>query len=54
MKGEGWAPLKTCRLMKSEGWAPLNHLSLLELVTQNNAGGCQQTFCFQKFVDNAQ
>ena len=26
--------------------------SLLEVIRQNIAGWCQQTFCFQKFVDN--
>ena len=26
----------------------------LEVTRQNNAGCCHQTFCFQKFVDNAQ
>ena len=30
------------------------HESLLEVIRQNIAGWCQQTFCFQKFVDNAQ
>ena len=28
--------------------------SLLEVIRQNIAGWCQQTFCFEKFVDNAQ
>ena len=28
--------------------------SLLEVMRQNIAGWCQQTFCFQKFVDYAQ
>ena len=28
--------------------------SLLQLIRQNIAGWCQQIFCFQKFVDNAQ
>ena len=28
--------------------------SLLEVIRQIIAGGCQQTFCSQKFVDNAQ
>ena len=28
--------------------------SLLEVIRQNIAGWCQQTFCFQKFVDNSQ
>ena len=28
--------------------------SLLEVITQNIAGWCQQTFCFQKFVHNTQ
>ena len=28
--------------------------SLLEVIRQNIAGCCQQTFCYQKFVDNAQ
>ena len=28
--------------------------SLLEVIRQNIAGWCQQTFCFQKFVDKAQ
>ena len=27
---------------------------LLEIIEQNIAGWCQQTFCFQKFVNNAQ
>ena len=26
----------------------------LEVIRQNIVGGCQQTFCFQKFVDNTQ
>ena len=28
--------------------------SLLKLIRQNIAGWCQQTFCFQKFLDNAE
>ena len=28
--------------------------SLLEVIGQNIAGWCQQTFCFQKFVENTQ
>ena len=28
--------------------------SLLEVIRQNIAGWCQQTYCFQKFVDNPQ
>ena len=28
--------------------------SLLDVIRQNIAGLCQQTLCFQKFVENAQ
>ena len=31
-----------------------SNYSLLEVIRQNIAGWCQQTFCFQRFVDNAQ